>query len=77
MQETEIRALHLLAHSAVLRKESQLLTMDSKALLNDGHMLRQQMADIKHQLNAYLAKAKKKASAESMNLRCFSLGEAT
>jgi hypothetical protein len=51
--------------------------MDSKALLNDGHMLRQQMADIKHQLNAYLAKAKKKASAESMNLRCLSLGEAT
>jgi hypothetical protein len=28
-------------------------------------------------LNAYLAKAKKKASPDSMNLRCLSLGEAT
>jgi hypothetical protein len=51
--------------------------MDSKALLNDSQMLRQQMAAIKHELNAYLAKAKKKASADSMNLRCLSPGEAT
>jgi hypothetical protein len=77
VQETTIRALHLVAHSAVLRKESQLLTMDSKALLNDGHMLRQQMADIKHELNAFLAKAKNKASTASMNLHCLSPGEAT
>jgi hypothetical protein len=77
VQETTIRALHLLAHSAVLRKESQLLTIDSKALLNDGHILRQQMADIKHELNAYLAKAKKKGSPDSMNLRYLSPVEAT
>jgi hypothetical protein len=77
VQETTIRALHLIAHSALLRKESQLLTMDSQALLNDGHTLRQQMADIKRELNACLAKAKKKGSADSMNLRCLSPGEAT
>jgi hypothetical protein len=51
--------------------------MDSQALLNDGHTLRQQMADIKRELNACLAKAKKKGSADSMNLRCLSPGEAT